>query len=207
MTDRATHWSITINNPTPADTLCAVQGWRLTGQYEVGEEGTRHYQGMLTTPQVRFAAVKKQFPRAHIEIARDRQALLRYVHKEDTRLALVDTQLNVFSAQQVIADDWDKDEWNEMYKTNWESRSPMDSGELALKYVDILVAKRIQNGVRCLEFIGINPMWRSSWKKFWCSIIKRNAAQVQVQASQDAQESPSPGLVQCPETVTPIQEL
>ena len=60
--DRGSTWSITINNPSEKDlhpTLPAK--WAMTGQLEKGAEGTEHYQGMVSTPQVRFSAVKKVF--------------------------------------------------------------------------------------------------------------------------------------------------
>lgn len=94
MTDRqtrATCWSLTINNPTKSDEEWIQQarqkGWQVEGQLEKGKEGTEHYQLMVKTPQVRFSAVKKQFPRAHIEIARNPAALAQYVAKEETREA------------------------------------------------------------------------------------------------------------------------
>lgn len=70
---RASCWSVTINNPTEDELKCHHLGWSLQGQFEQGEEtGTRHFQGMLKTgQQVRFAAVKKVFPRGHIEPARN----------------------------------------------------------------------------------------------------------------------------------------
>lgn len=89
-TQRATCWSITINNPTDEDRDNIAQArakrWTVEGQLEKGEEGTPHYQLMVKTPQVRFSAVKAIFPRAHIEIAKSPAALAKYVNKEDTRV-------------------------------------------------------------------------------------------------------------------------
>ena len=59
----------------------------VTGQLEKGEEGTLHIQGMVRTQSVRFAALKKALPRAHIEIARCPAALAKYVSKVETRIA------------------------------------------------------------------------------------------------------------------------
>lgn len=88
-TERASAWSLTINNPTDSDEECIAlarqKGWRVEGQKEKGAEGTSHYQLFLQTPQVRFSAIKKAFPRAHIEVARNIAALKAYVHKADTR--------------------------------------------------------------------------------------------------------------------------
>jgi len=193
MGDRATCWSITINNPTEEDTKYYPPGWKLDGQYEVGEEGTRHFQGILKTPQVRFSAVKRAFPRAHIEIARDRAALQRYVHKEDTRVGeyVPDDIPNMFIYQDMVAARWNEEVWQE--RIEQARRRPLipDLDEEAMKYLDSIVAEMIEQGQRGAEFIAINPMWRSSWKRFWRSIITRHA-QVQPPPPPSQEEAPSP---------------
>jgi len=173
-TERATSWSITINNPTDVETRCEVPGWSLEGQYEVGEEGTRHFQGMLKTPQVRFAAVKKVFPRAHIEVARNEQALKNYVHKVDSRVDVYTPGAvpTIFQYQAEVAAKWIPEEW-EKRKVNIKDQDKLD--ECAMRYLDSIVEDDIISGKRGCEWIAINPMWRSSWKKFWASIITRHA--------------------------------
>jgi len=152
---------------------CDAPGWKLQGQFEEGNEGTRHFQGMLETPQVRFSAVKRVFPRAHIEVAKNKKALQAYVNKQETRVGTFEgtSVPNMFQLQDSIASDWDDNEWRRRLYINIEQ----DDDVRALEYLDTLVAKRIENGQRGIEFIAINPMWRSSWKKFWLSIIIRNA--------------------------------
>lgn len=178
MTDRATCWSITINNPTVEEYQIVLPAkWRLEGQLERGEVGTVHYQGMLSTPQVRFSAVKKVFPRAHIEVARDKNALKKYVHKEDTREQAVVSIPTLFEYQLIIAKQWDNEEFRAICDTRIKSNTFTDFDDVAMLYLDRLVAKDIESGRRGAEFIAINPMWRSSWKKFWHSIIKRDGAQ------------------------------
>lgn len=172
--DRATCWSITINNPTADELKTPLpSGWRIEGQIEVGEEkGTEHYQAMLCTPQVRFSAVKKIFPRAHIEVARDRNALKKYVHKEDTRVESHSWQSMVptpYNYQSKIAAAWDDKEFEEMC----EKHKNRELGDIALDYTDALVAKDITAGAVGVEFVAVNPMWRSSWKKFWRAIVSR----------------------------------
>jgi len=177
MTDRATCWSITINNPTKeeVDAWTNIPGWHMKGQYEEGDKnGTPHFQGMLRTPQVRVKAVKRIFPRAHIEIARDRAALAKYVNKEETRVATyeADGVPTIFEYQKKVADQWNTESFEECRRLY--HNKPED--DVAMIYLDGICANMISEGAKGLEFIAINPMWRSSWKRFYRSIITRNAS-------------------------------
>jgi len=180
MTDRATCWSITINNPIESDYQIVLPAhWKLQGQLEKGElNGTLHYQGMLKTPQVRFSAVKRVFPKAHIEVARNESALKKYVNKEDTRVASVQNIPTVFEYQGIIADKWDQNEYEKRWQRAITNGGVPNPDDVAMIYLDDLVAQDIESGRRGAEFIAINPMWRSSWKRFWRSIIKRNGSYV-----------------------------
>ena len=171
--DRGSTWSITINNPSEKDlhpTLPAK--WAMTGQLEKGAEGTEHYQGMVSTPQVRFSAVKKVFPRAHIELARNKVSLSKYVHKDDSRLAVVEDRSSniptLFDYIHIIAKKFDMQEFNSLC-----DRYDKVPSEYVLDYIDQLVAIDIEDGLNGVEYIGINPMWRSAWKKYWRSIVRR----------------------------------
>lgn len=150
----------------------------MQGQIEKGKEGTVHYQGMLTTPQVRFSQVKKVIPRAHIELAKNKSALQNYVSKEDTRIASVENISNniptLFDYQHQIASRWDDTEFNEFSKQHSdEFLAKHGIGEIALRYVDKLVEQDIEDGMNGIEYIAINPMWRSAWKKFYKSMVSR----------------------------------
>lgn len=111
-TDRASCWSVTINNPTEEDRN-ALQAYptfvkMVKYQDEVGEEGTPHIQAAIQTTQVRFSAIKAWLPRAHIEVARNKQALLNYVQKEEsavpgTRVVIQADYLSMDSALKAIA--------------------------------------------------------------------------------------------------------
>jgi len=201
MSDRGCCWSITINNPTDDDTKCDMPGWSLEGQYEVGAEGTRHFQGILKTgKQVRFSAVKRVFPRAHIEVARNKKALEAYVKKEETRVGeFTGTAVpNMFQFQDTIAAVFDMEELNRRWLDESISKQyKHDINEMALAYTDELVAQQISAGGRGLEFIAINPMWRSSWKRFWRYIITRRDASAQVlsqtQTGDETQTGQPPG--------------
>ena len=189
---KATVWSITINNPTEQEVRCEVPGWKLEGQFEVGKEGTRHFQGMLKTPQVRFAAIKRVFPRAHIEVARNKEALANYVKKEETRVDVYTPGAvpTIFQYQSDIASKWRNEEWIKIIENVPEEKHD----DVAMNYLDILVKRDIEAGQEELSGLpSINVAF--SWKKFWRSIIKRHHGTSRKQEegstssdSQDAQE-------------------
>jgi len=197
MAQRASCWSITINNPTKEDDVSIAALRRMPwfiefkSQLEQGEEGTPHIQGMLRTSQQRFGTIKKALPRAHIEIARSAAALQAYVTKEDTRLATregVSRDIpTLFEYQDRVAF-----ELKEENVLAFVDALDVSEGEAALMAVDAIVSRHVAAGGRGLEFIAINPMWRSSWKKFWRSIIKRNASSSFPAPSQasEAQDGP-----------------
>lgn len=170
MTERATCWSITINNPTEEEKQYPnlPAGWVLQGQLERGEEGTEHIQAMLTTPQVRFSAVKRHFPRAHIEIARNKNALQAYVHKPESRVAALapSAGMTAFQLTDQICARWD----DEAFK-RWKNLKFEDP---YLTYADSIVKDMIREGASGgIEYVAINPMWRSAWKRFGEVIVFR----------------------------------
>lgn len=169
----------------------------MVGQMEQGAEGTIHYQGMLTTPQVRFSAVKKLYPRAHIEVAKNRKALAAYVQKEDTRIeSVTSTHIpSIFEYQTIIAKKWNEDEYQEYCRV----LSRKDRDDVAMLYLDSLVAKDIANGQRGAEWIATNPMWRNAWKKFWRVIITRENA-----PREEDRPAPSPSPDAPPDAEEPI---
>lgn len=104
---RSRVWSITINNPSSQE----IEDWKnatalhwvveAKGQLEMGTEGTLHIQGYLKTQPVRFSQVKKAFPRAHIEVAKNPTALAQYVSKAETRVAPLEQTNNVVTPQRI----------------------------------------------------------------------------------------------------------
>lgn len=196
MTERATAWSLTINNPTPADDeaieLVRQKGWKVKGQLEKGESGTLHYQLLVQTPQVRFSAVKKAFPRAHIEPARNVAALASYVTKEETRESALPTGQDKYPSLSKYWElvsvrlnanrpewDWDNkdgldvniaqaDRRASFYSSSKDSNAARDP----LKLLDEVTADLIAEGYH-VESIGINPSVRAAWRKWWRSIVFR----------------------------------
>jgi len=87
---RGSWWSFTINNPSPDDRAAlkapiepAVE---LFYQDEIGEGGTLHIQGCVHTTYMRMVQLKEWLPRAHLEVARNKDALKNYVKKKETGL-------------------------------------------------------------------------------------------------------------------------
>lgn len=89
-TARGYAWSLTVYDPGEVALLAdpsAYPHWLRRTKYQ--EEvcpttGRHHWQVAALTAQVRFAQIKKVFPSAHIELARNKQALMNYVNKNDT---------------------------------------------------------------------------------------------------------------------------
>lgn len=171
-TVRGNTWSITINNPIAADeeniAYARQRGWKVDGQLEQGESGTKHYQLIVKTPQIRFSAVKKQFPRAHIEQARNVAALEQYVHKEETKIGeLVHDQQKYPSLQKV----WDLfAEWIADHRLDLASETWGDA--TWLMRFDQFINDLIQEGY-VVETIAVNPQVRACVKSFARSIIVR----------------------------------
>lgn len=171
MSTRGTCWSVTINNPVACDeeavaTARQRSGWKVEGQLEKGENGTPHYQLMVKTPQVRFSALKKQFPRAHIELARNQTALEQYVMKEDTRIGVLPSSEMYPSPSKAF--DMFADWCNTDTKGTYLNMSPED----LLLHFDHFIRVKIEEGYY-LESIGVNPQTRSAIKLYGQSIIER----------------------------------
>lgn len=201
MSDRHTCWSVTQQVESEDEAKAFMEqpvppGWKLVGQLETAPTtGKLHCQLMLKTPQLRFSSIKKQFPRAHIEAARDKQALALYVKKEDTRVAALQQpstptiwEFNMLVADAVDLNELDRHilisrgkdienhpdaiyverEWtltDHIYK----SAKPKE----ILDYIDKVVARMILSGVRGAEYMGVNPMFRSAWTKYGITLIER----------------------------------
>lgn len=172
MSQRGTCWSVTINNPVACDedsiSLARQKsGWTVEGQLEKGTNGTPHYQLMVKTPQVRFSALKKTFPRAHIELARNREALAEYVKKEDTRIGTLVVSSEMYPSTSKVMDMYG--EWCQTYKKGFYlSCDPQG----LLDLFDKFICEHIERGY-FIEHIGVNPQVRSSIKLYGLSIIQR----------------------------------
>lgn len=203
---KASAWSITINNPTDAD----IESWKhakmlhwvkdVKGQLEKGENGTPHIQGMLVTESVRFSQVKKAFPRAHIEAAKNKQALATYVQKDETRVATI-TPVKVGTATDVQNECLGQvQNWLEEHRPGkdlWDCKSEIETHwEL---FLDKAVNELIQKGYYGMEFAVCNPQVRSAYRRyFWSICIRqyeenlRQEASRQTQASIEAQADDAP---------------
>lgn len=186
--ERATCWSVTINNPNESDeediSLARQSGWKVLGQLEKGESGTLHYQLCVKTPQVRFSAVRKRFSRAHIEIARSPHALEEYVGKELSRVGALPAQQDKYPS---LSKYWElvTNELNDQTKDGLDYvmleegvvkfyRDTQQSIYIKkpLHFLDYATRKLILKGY-VVEGIGANPNTRSQWNLFHSEIILR----------------------------------
>jgi len=197
-TMRSTCWSLTINNPAPADeeqiNLARQRGWKVEGQMEKGAEGTLHYQLRLMTPQVRFSAVKKAFPRAHIEAARDPIALGKYVTKEATKVADLpqgqDAYPSLSKFWELIYLHYNTDDsygWNSLSLEEglaefYHEDLDMELSSSPLVVLDRAVRVLISGGYH-IESLAANPSTRSMWKLYARELIGRSHKSVQAAAA------------------------
>lgn len=189
-TQRATCWSITINNPTFEDeeaiAIARQMKWKVEGQLEKGKEGTLHYQLLVRTPQVRFSAIKKQFPRAHIEVARNQTALANYVNKEDTRESALPTTQEMYPS---LSKYWTL-VVNHIDSYNRTAAMYMDKPiSFTLEGLDYATERLIYQGYH-VESTSVNPQVRASWNKFATAIASRARAS-QTDRQTDTEEETS----------------
>jgi len=191
---KATNWSVTINNPTKNDeeylALARQKGWKVEGQLEKGENGTPHYQLLVTCKgQQRFTAMKKAFPRAHIEIAKDVDALRKYVNKEETRVAELPVSQELYPSLQTL---WDKFyDWLEL-DSNYKEFCSMN-GDRRLRYFDMFIAEMITNGY-VVETMAVNPQIRSCVKMYGREIVIRSKTRRQTEDRQTGENNISPSI-------------
>jgi len=171
MSERATKWSVTINLKTvkkdTAESCISTarqKGWNVFGQLEVGDEGTEHFQLAVATPQLRFSAIKKVFPTAHIEVAKDWTALLKYVHKEDTRKEKM-IEMN-FVSYQMVRDKF----FDFILTTNYAQPEFPLLDETKTFLWDSFIGHSLENGIEC-DLVGVNPQYRSCITKYWSSYL------------------------------------
>ena len=160
MEERNSYWSLTLFN----DEWKKFQHptWTLEGQEELcPETGKLHYQGMLHTGQVRWSAVKKVFPQAHIEPARDPVALQKYVHKTATRAPSAKAS-RVMNRDKFFADvfefayDTDADHLEEDVKADKNCTFLMEIVENMLD----------SGGDWSYSYMAINPQTKQLWQRF-----------------------------------------
>lgn len=206
-TSRGTVWSVTINNPIDADeeniALARQKGWKVDGQLETGENGTPHYQLLVKTPQVRFSQVKKAFPRAHIEAARNPVALQQYVHKQDTRTGELTVAQDKYPS---LSKFWDLiyDRISEEYEGPAEDAPVKFYGVAAF---DRYVCYLIEEGYH-VETMAVNPQVRGCFIKYGRPLMVRSF--VDRQDRQTAETSVAtiditPDAIQAPFSSPPSQ--
>lgn len=205
MSDKSCCWSITINNPTPDDfhnweSLKGIHWVRsATGQLEKGENETPHLQGMVKTQSVRFSALKKALPRAHIEKARNEVALTKYVSKEETRIAPIPTakvanQADVqkrclrYTLQYCYAQEGESFDVLSIEDQDLISRHELRIKQHWEAILDEAVSSLIFEGYYGVEFVVSNPQVRTAFKKYFIPIMYRtlNARDQEIQARNEA---------------------
>jgi len=183
-TNRGTMWSGTqfvLEAFEGQQNAAAREGWTCMGQLEeCPTTKKKHYQFAVKTPQVRMSKVISIFKGAHIEPCRNKDALLQYVIKEETRVGEMPTVSNKFPnpdqffalvCKELLADNIPKEyrmliDEGEWYKTK-------KSDDQVLEALDFACDQLIRAGYR-IELHAVNPQIRSAWKKFSTAIAYRS---------------------------------
>lgn len=167
-------------------------------QDEIGEQGVLHIQAAVQTTQVRFSAMKKWLPRAHIEVARNKQALLNYVEKADT--AVPNTQvviqadyLSMDSALKAIAEhkmDWY--EWSQGVGRNNVKEHAFEKYEFWNAVKKILREKPKAVG------LFTNPQLERAWvhtRSVWIDLLEKDRQTDRQNASLPLEENISGNVI------------
>jgi len=169
---KATHWSVTINNPTANDeeniATARQKGWSVEGQLEkCPTTGTPHYQLYVRTKgQQRWKAMKTQFPRAHLSVARSVPDLKDYVVKPETRLGTLEGKNDLYPSCSKLMS------W---FGEAFDNYKPFGDGirdDEFLTIFDNMIHQKIREGYY-VEGMAVNPQIRSSIKSYGRSIAFR----------------------------------
>lgn len=193
---RATCWSVTCNlkNVSRATVESCMEaarskGWGVQGQVEVGAEGTEHFQLMIRTPQERFSALKKVFPTAHIEVARNPKALEQYVDKEDTcKEKLKKIEVTFLTYPQV------RKQFFQWVVTHDPPFPPYLNHDGRLDAWDQFIGLSIEEGMD-VDLIGMNPQHRGCICKYWRSYVAREVASRQPEDHSQSSQSDTQEVV------------
>jgi len=159
--DRNSAWSLTLFNNEWKD--FQHPSWTLEGQEELcPATGKLHYQGMLHTGQVRFSAVKKVFPKAHIEPCRDPVALKKYVHKAATRAAQPTRTGRTMNRDKFFADVFEH-MWNSDADHMEEDIKTDRHCNLLLQVVEQML---MAGGDWSYSYMAMNPQTKQLWERF-----------------------------------------
>lgn len=179
MSDKSTWWSVTafddeialLEGPEFPEFVAKVYG----GKEECPTTGKVHFQGAIQCRrQVRFSALKKWLPKAHLEVAKDKMALKQYVMKAETAVGDKTERENVVPmitiefVMKELANVWDNDKVMEYM----EKDKTMDLRD-ALKYtywecVNDILYKRPEYRRNCQLFAraDVLTLWlntKSTW--------------------------------------------
>jgi len=194
---KATNWSVTINNYTAKDDENIAQarqkGWLVEGQKEIcPTTGTPHYQLFVKTKgQQRGTAMKKAFPRAHIEVARNVEDLKDYVHKPETADGPIPGRSDLYPSLQTM---WDMFyDWLLLDQNFKEFCSVGPDARLVM--FDKFIGEKITEGY-VLETMAVNPQIRSCVKLFGREIAIRSRTRRQTADRQTDENDISPLSIQ-----------
>lgn len=190
-TDKGTWWSITAFSQQEIDLLNGTEYPEWVSKVYGGMEscpdtGRLHFQGAIQARrQVRFSQVKSWLGTAHIELARNKEALRKYVMKEETAVGDKSVHQNAtpyyraHDLLELLAKHW--------INAEMDDQSYIVDNKLNLKaqYWDLV--KIILETDRTLISAFMNPSLEKAWcntASFWKKSVEPGAIVLQPQADE-----------------------
>jgi len=169
----------------------AQLGWTCLGQLEECPETKRqHYQFAIKTPHIRMSQVVKVFQGAHIEVCRNKDALLQYVAKEETRIGALPEVSSLYPTLDATLQLFC--EWARFKALPYDRQGQRQriNGQAWLEYFDEWV-DNVAIPVKKLrvESIAVNPATRSLVKRYMNGIYGRTVLEHNEKQAAEAQKS------------------
>lgn len=182
LTNKSTMWSGTqFNLKAFADqqNAAAQQKWTCLGQLEECPDTKRqHYQFAIKTPHVRMSQVVKTFPGAHIEVCRNKDALLKYVGKEETRIGQLPEVSNLYPSLDETLRRFCEWARTKNIPYDREGQRMRVHGSFWLEHFDQWIdTVAIPVEKLRVESIAVNPATRSLVKRYMNGIYARTVAE------------------------------
>lgn len=159
--------------------------------------GRKHYQGcMQTVRQVRMSQLVKAFPKVHIEVARDWNALLKYCGKDDTAIQGTQVEqksdrayLNMHSCFILLGREYAacRDEYEECLRHYLTTHDVKDAAVYEYKWLSRRLVEKEPRDVA----IYSNPQFQRAWVDYGMTFRRLGLAELEAPVPDSITREPS----------------